>query len=73
MRLGRNKDMQTKYDVGDEVYMKVTIESILAEADGIEYRVKLPLSDAKYFDAHAMVYEDVLTSFGEVFNKEKHK
>lgn len=37
--------MKTKFDVGEEVFIKGTIEELCADKDGVRYRVKLDTDD----------------------------
>lgn len=37
--------MKTRFDIGEEVFIKGTIEGLCADKDGVRYRVKLDMDD----------------------------
>lgn len=37
--------MKTKYDIGEEVFVKGTVEGIFADKDGVRYRVELNIDN----------------------------
>lgn len=43
--------MMTMYNIGDELYIKVTVKSITITDNSIKYTVKLPLMYVRDFNA----------------------